>query len=171
MTLKWSVPDLMPYKNEGLTLDETIELPEMSEQDDEIRDLSPIRITGFAEVKARLISFHLTLKGKMVLPCSITLKNVDQPFEVHTSETFRLDSSLDLEDGHGEEIHDVDNQVIDLIPFIKEAILVEKPIRVVSEEAKNQPKPEGKGWEVVTDEERKNRIDPRLEKLKQFYDD
>lgn len=171
MTLKWSVPELMSYKEEGFTLDETVELPEMAERDNEIRDMSKVKVTGFAEIKERLISFHLTLTGEMVLPCSLTLKDVEHPFRIQTSETFRLDASLEIEEAEGEEIHDVEDNTINLIPYIKEAILVEKPIRIISDEAKQQPKPEGKGWEVVTENEQKNRIDPRLEKLKQFYED
>lgn len=171
MPLNWSVQELMQYQDEGFTLDETLTITDLNEWDQEVRDVSPVRITGFAEIKSKLLSFHMTLEGDMILPCSVTLEDVPYSFHIQTSETFRLDQALDIEDGQNEEIHDVENNTIDLVPYIKEAILVEKPIRIVSDKAKQQPKPSGKGWELVTEEDQKNKVDPRLQKLKQFYDD
>ncbi|HEX6923401.1 MAG TPA: YceD family protein, partial [Bacillales bacterium] len=67
------------------------------------------------------------------------------------------------------EIHDIEGEIIDLLPYVKEAILVEKPIRVVGEN--EEPLSSGNGWEVVSEEQQKNRIDPRLKKLEKLLDD
>ncbi|TCP30480.1 uncharacterized protein EV207_1058 [Scopulibacillus darangshiensis] len=171
MTLKWTVPELLQYKHEGLTFQEKVSLPDMKEIDPEVRSITPVDVQGVVEYAKQSITFHLTLVGQMILPCAITLEDVEHPFHIHTSETFLLDSSAEIDEADHEVVHDVEDNIIDLKPYIAEAIIVEKPMRVVSDKAKQQPKPEGEGWELVTEEERKNQIDPRLEKLKKFFNE
>ncbi|MBM7644247.1 uncharacterized protein JOD45_000440 [Scopulibacillus daqui] len=170
MALKWTVPELLQYKSEGLTLDETIHLTDLPSLDSEVRGVSPVDVNGVVEFSKEAITFHLTIKGEMVLPDSVTLEDVNYPFHIHTSETFLLNHSAEIEEADHEVVHDIEENTIDLIPFIKEAILVEKPIRIVSDRNEN-PRYSGEGWDFVTEEERKKRIDPRLEKLKKFFDE
>ncbi|MFC7392442.1 YceD family protein [Scopulibacillus cellulosilyticus] len=170
MALKWTVPELLQFKGEGLTLNETVDLTDISSADPEVRNISPVHVDGIVEFAKGSITFHLTVKGEMILPDSVTLEDVNYPFHIHTSETFLLNHSVEIEEADHEVVHDVEENMIDLIPFIKEAILVEKPIRIVSDR-NNNPHYSGEGWDFVTEEERKNRIDPRLEKLKKFFDE
>lgn len=169
MSLKWTVPELLQFKDEGLQFSETVSVPSITERDKEIRDVSLVKVQGFTEFQKRAITFHLIIDGEMILPSSITLKDVDFPFHFQTSETFRLDDSYEPLDDD-EEVHDVVENTIDLIPYIEEAIMVQKPIRVISETAKEDALPSGEGWEFVTEQEQKNRIDPRLKDLKKFFD-
>mgnify|MGYP001954880707 CR=1 FL=1 len=171
MVLKWSVPDLKMHRDENLEIDETISIDDLKERDPEVRNISPVRITGYASIKREAVTFYITIEGEMTLPCSVTLEDVLYPFHMHTSETFRFDQTLSDEDVDGEEVHDVDGDIIDLIPYIKEEILVQKPIRVVSDKVSETPHLKGNGWELLTKESQKDHIDPRLEKLKQFFDE
>ncbi|WEG11679.1 YceD family protein [Pullulanibacillus sp. KACC 23026] len=172
MTLKWTVPELVKYRNDGLMIDETLSLQEdLTNRDREIRQVSPVNVSGYAEISRSKASFYLTVKGEMVLPCSITLEDVPFPFHIQMSDTFHWDASFSEEDHVDEETHEVVDQTIDLVPYIEEAILVEKPIRVISEKAKELPLPSGKGWDFVADGNRKQQLDPRLAKLKELLDD
>ena len=61
-------------------------------------------------------------------------------------------------------------EVVELLPVIFQLILMEVPLKVVKEGIKEYPK--GDGWEVVKEEDytksKKDDIDPRLAKLKEF---
>lgn len=163
--LKWTLGQLEQHKDTGLSFEETVEVSELKERDKEIREISPVRVAGYAVFEGeKKISFPLEISGNMVLPSSKTLEDVNYAFHLHTLEVFRLDSSIDDED-----LHDVEGETVDLLPYVKEAILVEKPIRVVGDN--EQPLSSGEGWEVVSENQQKNRIDPRLEKLQELLDD
>ncbi len=87
---------------------------------------------------------NLNLKGKMVLPCSLTLEPVDFPF------------TLEIEENLNEMIENFkkNQKTIDILPIIWENILMEIPMKVVSPKAKNI-KTKGEGWELITDSELK----------------
>jgi Predicted metal-binding, possibly nucleic acid-binding protein len=172
MSLSWSVPELLKHKHEGFGFHEEVVLPlEMFRTDPEIRNLSPVDVKGVVEFSSHSLTFHLQISGSMVLPCAITLVDVDYPFDITTSETFLLagtDSGMPAEEDDGF-LHYPKDDRIDLGPCLAEAILVEKPMRVVSKKAGSGDL-SGNGWELVTDESAKKRIDPRLEKLRKFFD-
>lgn len=107
----------------------------------------------------------------MVLPCAITLEDVDYPFKINSSETFLLTGAEEGEAARGEFVHGIEEERIDLVPYLVEAIMVEKPMRVVSEKAKADPDLSGEGWTFVAGSQSKQQIDPRFEKLKKFFDE
>ncbi len=109
------------------------------------------------------IELNLSVEGIMVLPCAITLKPVNYPFNVQISgEIEELMENFD-------EISTNFQNSIDILPIIWENILMEIPMRVVSDEAKNSDiKMEGEGWKFVTDEEEK--ISP-LSELLEYLDE
>ena len=96
---------------------------------------------------------NLNLKGKMVLPCSLTLEPVDYPF------------TLEIEENLNEMMENFkkSQKTIDILPIIWENILMEIPMKVVSPKAKNM-KTKGDGWELITDSEPK--ANSSLAKLK-----
>ena len=102
------------------------------------------------EVKGEITSdleeyfLNLNLKGKMVLPCSLTLEPVDYPF------------ALEIEENLNEMMENFkkSQKTIDILPIIWENILMEIPMKVVSPKAKNM-KTKGDGWELITDSESK----------------
>lgn len=109
------------------------------------------------------IELNVDVDGVMVLPCAITLKPVDYPFSINIS-------------GQLEELFEEfdENQInfqntIDILPIIWENILMEIPMRVVSDEAKNTDiNMSGDGWKFVTEEEEK--LSP-LSELMDIIDD
>ena len=109
------------------------------------------------------IELSVDVDGVMVIPCAITLKPVNYPFSIEISGEIE-----ELMENFDENSTNFQNS-IDILPIIWENILMEIPMRVVSEEAKNSNiKKEGEGWKFVTEEEEK--ISP-LSELLDFLDD
>lgn len=170
MSLSWSVPELLKHRQEGLRFHEKVVLPlELFQADPEVRKMSPVDVKGNVEFSKRSLTFHLQISGSMVLPCAVTLEDVDYPFQTATTETFLLTGAEDTDSPSGEFIHGIKNDRIDLVPYLVETILVEKPLRVVSERAESEAETAGEGWTLVTEETQRQQIDPRLEKLRNFF--
>ena len=100
--------------------------------------------------------------------CSRTLVDVNYPIHVDATETFLL---KDIDYESQEEVHQVNGDVIDLMPIIHEILLLEVPIQVFCEDSTEEGAPQsGKDWEVVHDQDKKGKIDPRLAGLAKFFD-
>ena len=57
------------------------------------------------------------------------------------------------------------------MPIIHEILLLEVPIQVFCEDSTEEGAPQsGKDWEVVHDQDKKGKIDPRLAGLAKFFD-
>ncbi|MFB4162556.1 DUF177 domain-containing protein [Alteribacillus sp. JSM 102045] len=176
--MKWSIQQLLAKRHEGLTVDEQVDVTELIDRDREIRDITPVQVTGNAAFSGETVTFHLQIKGSMTLPCSRTLADVNFPFDIEAVERFRLDGMpVDEEDIT---LHEPENGYVDLLPYIKESILLELPIQVFAEgiDEKEAPAPqEGKDWEVIIQQaaedkkaEKENDVDPRMADLANFFD-
>ena len=97
------------------------------------------------------IELIVDVEGIMVMPCAITLKPVNYPFSLEISgELHQLVEEFD------------ENQknflnTIDIFQIIWENILMEIPMRVISEDAEySDIKLSGDGWKFVTEDEPSN---------------
>ncbi|HHW68952.1 MAG TPA: DUF177 domain-containing protein [Tenericutes bacterium] len=106
------------------------------------------------------LEIELSIKGIMSLPCAYTLKPVDIPFDIKVNGN--LEEMLEEIDQNSKKTINS----IDILPIIWENILMEIPMKVISEEASDF-KSEGDGWRLITDEEK--RINPEFEKLKDLF--
>ena len=114
------------------------------------------------------ITFHMSIKGHLILPCSRTLVDVNYPIDVETTETFLLNGSIYERE---EEVHQVKGDVIDLMPIINEILLLEVPMQVFAKDRTEEGAPQsGKDWEVIHEQEKKDKVDPRLAGLAKFFD-
>ncbi|ANB58809.1 hypothetical protein GFC29_287 [Anoxybacillus sp. B7M1] len=167
--MKWSIHQLHQLQAKGLVMDEMVDVSDLKQMEPSIRDISPVRVKGRADIGATKFTFHLTIEGTMVLPCSRTLVDVSYPFAIHTTETFFLN---DYDVHPDEETHLVQGDAVDLLPIVKELILLEIPMQIFSEQENIQDgaPQSGAGWEVITEEQAKNKIDPRLAGLAKFFD-
>lgn len=166
--MKWSIHQLHQLQTKGLAIEETVDVSDLKQIDKLIRDISPIHVEGRADISATKFTFHLTIEGTMVLPCSRTLVDVSYPFTIQTTETFFLN---DYDVTPDEDTHLVQGDTIDLLPIVKELVLLEIPLQVFAEENVQGGAPQsGVGWEVITEEQVKTKIDPRLAGLAKFFD-
>ena len=95
------------------------------------------------------IELDCNVKGVMVLPCAITLKPVNYPFDIHIS------GELDELCENLEENNKNFRNSIDILPIIWENILMEIPSRVVSDDIKDSDiNLKGDGWSFTTSEEK-----------------
>ena len=168
--MKWTLSQLQKFRSKGLPIDETINMDEIKETDPTIRKVSPIHITGRTDIDSTKVTFHLNIKGSLVLPCSRTLVDVDYPINVETTETFLLKVSEYETDE--EEVHQVKGDVIDLKPIIAEILLLEVPMQVFCEDTTEEGAPQsGNDWEVIQEQDLKEKkVDPRLAGLAKFFE-
>lgn len=72
-----------------MDINETIDISEdLKKRDPEIRDVSPIHVTGNANISSEKVAFHLHITGKLVLPCSRTLVDVDYQLTLNLPKYF-----------------------------------------------------------------------------------
>ncbi|HZH61916.1 MAG TPA: YceD family protein [Metabacillus sp.] len=168
--MKWTISQLHQLQSKGLKIDEEIDLSDLVRTHPDIRDISPVNVKGRADISSTKVTFHLSISGSMVLPCSRTLVDVPYPFSIDTTETFLL-KPADYETE--EEFYLPEGDVIDLIPIIKEIIVVEIPMQVFCDDVTNEEgaAPQaGKDWEVISEEDQNNKVDPRLAGLAKFFE-
>lgn len=113
----------------------------------DIRYLSPLEV--IANIKRVTDSSYIMLleiKGEMILPCSITLKDVNYPFDIKT------EVKLSNNDEEDEEYIKIIQNNIDILSIIWQNIVLEIPLKVVSEDISNSPI-SGDGWKLIREEE------------------
>ena len=126
----------------------------------EIRKLDDVSIKGYIDRDALdNIYINLDVKGEMILPCAITLEDVKYHFD------FQISGILSEIMEEIEEFDKKSENSIDIFPIIWENILMEIPMKVVSESAKDY-KAEGNGWKLITADDVHEEINPELAKLK-----
>ncbi len=136
----------------------------------EIKD--NIFINGIKDIKGSIIFYYeddnlyinYHLKGQMVCPDSLTLEDVDVPFDLNEEE---IVTTKENEDG----FYFVDN--MDINEFVSYIVLPEVPIMVEKPNEKRYYS--GDGWTILTEEEYEKRskeeIDPRLAKLLEYKEE
>lgn len=170
--MKWSVRQLKAARGEPISIDEVISLEELKEAHPEIRDVTPFHVKGKGEYARSLIIFSLHIKGTLVLPCARTLADVHYPIDLHVTEKFYpKDERLAHVDEDDEDLHYYEGDIIDLLPAIRERVLLEIPMQVyASREVLERAPTSGEGWKIVTEEEKRDQIDPRLADLAKFFE-
>ena len=89
------------------------------------------------------IMLNINVSGIMIIPCAITLKPTEYPYNIE------INGSLAEKMGKKESFF---TNTLDIFPIIWENILMEIPMRVVSEGAEDL-EIKGDGWKLVTDDE------------------
>lgn len=166
--MKWSRSDLQREPNGCITFDDTITFgPDAFERIDRLRGLRDVAVSGqlLYEPEEDRVDAHLDIEGVMIVPCSITMEDVEVPFSTSSDEVFTF-----VKNNQNSDVHECKGDVVELLPVIFQLILMEIPLKVVKPGLKDYPK--GNGWEVVKEEEyrkaKADTIDPRLAKLKEF---
>ena len=133
-----------------IIIDTKVTFPKEDLEKAGILDMDEVSVKGEITNNREENILNLTIKGKMILPCNLTLEPVDYPFSIEIEENLN-------------EIIENSQKTIDILPIIWENILMEIPMRVISPKAKNM-KTKGEGWELITDS--KKQANNSLAKLK-----
>ena len=126
-----------------------------------ILSITPIEVKGEV-TKNALNQLHLVFSanGLMNLPCSITLEPVKYPINLN------FDEIIDEKDENNLK---KDSNTLELKEYLWENIVVEIPLRIVSENAYDKEY-KGNGWKLITDEDKKHNENKSFEVLKQLLD-
>lgn len=167
--LKWNMQQLRAAKHRQFSFDETVNLDRLKEVNEEIRSVSPVQVRGEAIFTGNVVRFPLHITGTLILPCSRTLADVEFPFDLTVEEQFTESDYVAASD---EDIHLIEGETVDLLPFVEEHILLEMPMQVFAEDGEQgEAPPQGKGWELITEPEaQEKKVDPRLADLAKFFD-
>lgn len=152
--------DLLRLKNgidKKIVINENYSFSEDELKNSGILKLDDVSISGEITLNSlREIYISLEVEGTMILPCAITLKPVDYPFNII------IDGDLsEIQEELGENTKKCINS-IDILPIIWENILMEIPMRVVAPDAEITNM-SGDGWRFITDEE--DNVNSELSKL------
>ena len=151
---------LLSNVEEEILFDETITFDKEQYQKIDILDLSEIHVKGFvSKLNTGEIQLIGSATGEMTLPCVVTLNPVKYPFCIEFDEII---------DGKDENNLKKDENTLELKEYLWQNIVVEKPLRIVSDKAYNKEY-KGNGWKLVTDEDNKKE-NTSLEVLKQLLD-
>ncbi|QGH34413.1 hypothetical protein GI584_10410 [Gracilibacillus salitolerans] len=166
--MKLYIQKLNQSQGEPVSFREEVDISDIANLDNDIRRIEPVLVDGTARMDGDDITCDFQIQGTMILPCARTLVDVAYDFSIHAIETFTTSAYREEE-----EVYLVNGEVLDLTPFIKENVLLEIPLRVFADDEKLEANTmkEGKGWTLVTEEEKSEKVDPRLEKLKSLLDD
>lgn len=113
-----------------------------------VTSIDNVSIKGYIKLNALSEPYlNLDIEGVMVIPCAITLKPVEYPFSI------KIEGDLEeIADDNSEKYINSKNS-LDILPIIWENILMEIPMRVVSEGADDVAL-EGDGWKFITGNEK-----------------
>jgi uncharacterized protein len=157
--------------NKPFSFSGEVDVSELETMNNDIRKIDPVQVQGVCNMQGDQFFFTFTITGNMILPCARTLVDVPYPFEVHAKEIFS--SSPYYVEEEDAEIHPIHGEVLDLMPFIKENILLEVPFRVFADGVdSNNLLQKGNDWEVLSDKPKEEvKIDPRFKKLESLFND
>lgn len=158
--------DLLRLRNgieHKIEVNETYSFSEEELRGSGVSKLDDVLIEGEIRLNSlKEIYLSLEVSGVMIMPCAITLKPVEYPFDIVIEG--------DLEEIHEESTENTKKCLnsLDILPIIWENILMEIPMRVVSPDAEGITM-SGDGWKFTNEEE--VHINSELSKLTDLLQD
>lgn len=145
------------YKKE-IIIDQVVN--KSDDLDKRILDLKESRVTGTIYLSGvDQIMVDLIFKGIMILNDSVTLDEVEYPFNIKIN-----DNLTSIAEEFANSV-DFKENTLDIFQLLWENIVLEVPISyTVSKDTKLS----GNGWELKSNGEDSSECDPRLEKLKEL---
>lgn len=147
--------NMLPYE-----INEEIVFPESFYINSEIKKLNSVKVSGKIDYNLTdEIEINLDISGIMIIKDSITNEDVEYPF------SFKIEELLENFDGESEKYYEKSKNILDIIEFLWENIVLEVPISYTK--VKDAHK-KGEGWEL-NNEEPQDDVDPRMAKLSEIF--
>ena len=147
--------NLLPVK-----INEEFVIPEDFYKNTSIKKLDKVKVDGIIKYNAAdEIAIILDVKGNMFLTDAITNEQVKYPFSI------QIDEILEENDENYAKYFEKNQNILDIIEFLWENIVLEVPIRITKSTGVSL---HGDGWQLNEDEN-KDKIDPRFQKLDEFF--
>jgi len=125
--MKWTIHELIRIYNQDNTFEGDIDFSDWIEKTDIIR-ISKCHVEGDFEIYNNdEYVFYMDIVCTLTLPCAITLQEVDYEIDISVEET--------LSTVKNEDFHIIEGITVDLLPIIWSNIVLEKPMRILSENA------------------------------------
>ncbi|MBS9335418.1 YceD family protein [Fructobacillus sp. M1-13] len=188
--MKFAKQQLQKFRNEPLHFEEVLDLNDRIQErfSDLILSAKPIKVTGSVQQDDHddyvlLASYHADL----TLPSSRSLEPVDWSTDVTIHETFVEDPKKIAQFDEEEPVFALKDNAIDLDQVVLDNLVAALPFQILTEEeAAGAPLPEGKDWQVISEDEfleehpdeaasgeegakKDQKLDPRLAKLDDFF--
>ena len=143
-----------------VNINEEFTIPEDFYKDTGIKDLSKVKVNGIIKYNAAdEIAINLDVSGKMKLNDAITNELIEYPFSI------QIDDILEENDENIAKYFEKSQNILDIIEFLWENIVLEVPIRVTNTTGVHL---KGQGWELNS-EKKDDGLDPRFEKLNELF--
>ncbi len=150
--MKWTVSELRKKQYSNNTFDAMLDYSEALEEGSDLIGIAPVHVTGDFDVEdGQYYHFHLRIKTTLTMACAITLKPVEVPLDFTVTETFSEDANDDY--------RQVEGITVDLLPIVWSNIYLEKPLRVVSPDAK---------YESPENEDKPSSVHPAFKDLEKY---
>ncbi len=124
--MKWTIHELTKLQNIDNEFNGTLDFAAFTEGTDIVK-ISPVKINGSFEIYDDLYEFYFDIKCTLTLSCAITL--VDVPYELEFSVEEIFSNNIN------DDFNNIEGITIDLLPIIWSNITLEKPMRIISENA------------------------------------
>ena len=125
--MKWTIHELIKKQTTNNKFKAIIDFAEDIKGTD-ILAISQVDVAGDFEVfDSSEFVFYIDIRCTLTLECAITLKEVPYEIDLQVEEVFSIDED--------EESNTIEGITIDLLPIIWSNIILEMPMRVISENA------------------------------------
>lgn len=129
--MRWTIHELKKKVYNDRDIQEVIDLNSfISEDFNDLKAISPTTVSGYFDYikEDDTYAFYLRITTTLTMICSLTLKDVKVDLDFNV-ELFFSETRDD------DDIHLIQGITIDLAPYIFSEIVIEKPMRVVSDDA------------------------------------
>ena len=155
---------LVTNLKDSIDIDKSIDMSSVDLSNTSIRKLNNTYFKGkITRISDDTFSIVGILSGTMVLSDDITLEDVDYNYEIQIDENFGESTE------NSENNIEIVQNTIDILPFLWQNIIVEIPLKVVSDKNKDKTI-EGNGWRLISEDEVNTSKDSPFSDLQKLLD-
>lgn len=134
--MKWTLGQLAKIQHFPYRFTEKLSFKDYVHSIDDLLDIGDCVVEGeLYRIDYETYRIELHIKVDLVIACALTLNPVNYPLDFEVSEIY---STVD-----NDEYIPIDNNTIDIAEIVWTSIIIEKPIKVVSENARQVLKERG----------------------------